>query len=196
VLKKYDIRRPYILSVGRLIERKGFDRLIEAFGQLEQTEFGNMQLVIAGDGPQLAALQNVVEKELIDSSVLFLPEVPHVDLPKLYAGATVFALTPREINGDIEGFGLVYLEAAAQGTPAVATRTGGVSEAVIDGGTGIVVEPENISAVKQALSKLLKDQAFREKLGEAAKRRAEREFNWTERIKVIEIALRKIGEKA
>lgn len=191
-LKKYDIRRPYVISVGRLIERKGFDVLIEAFGQLDQTEFGNTKLVIVGDGPMLAPLQDAVEKELIDSSVLFLPDVPDDDLPALYAGASLFAMTPRDLNGDIEGFGLVYMEAAAQGTPAVATRTGGVPEAVIDGGTGIIVEPENADAIKKAMGKLLKDKALRDKMGATAKRRAAEEFNWQERIKVIDGALRRI----
>lgn len=196
VLKKYEIRRPYVISVGRLIARKGFDVLVEAFAGLDQTQFGNQQLVIVGDGPQLAALQNGVESELIDSSVLFLPEVPNEDLPALYAGATLFAMTPRDLAGDIEGFGLVYLEAAAQGTPAVGTKTGGVPEAVIDGGTGILVEPEDAGAVKNAMAKIILDKKFREKLGEAAKNRARQEFNWTERIKVIEKAIQRMTKKA
>src|SRR3989338_2737866 len=195
VLKKYEIRRPYVISVGRLIARKGFDVLIEAFAKLDQTQFGNQQLVIVGDGPQLAALQNGVESELIDLSVLFLPEVPNEDLPALYAGAMVFAMTPRELAGDIEGFGLVYLEAAAQGTPAVGTKTGGVPEAVVDGGTGILVEPEDAGAVKNAMAKIILDKKFREKLGEAAKSRARQKFAWGERILVIEKGIQRMAKK-
>jgi phosphatidylinositol alpha-1,6-mannosyltransferase len=194
VLKKYEIRRPYIISVGRLIERKGFDVLIESFAKLDQTQFGNAQLVIVGDGPQLAELQNSVERELIDSSVLFLPEVPNEDLPALYAGAMLFAMTPRDLAGDIEGFGLVYLEAAAQGTPAVGTRTGGVPEAVIDGGTGILVEPEEIGAIKTAMAKIIMDNKFRAKLSVAAKNRVIQEFSWSERIKVIEKGIQGMAE--
>lgn len=194
-LKKYEIKRPYVISVGRLIARKGFDVLIEAFAKLDQTQFGNQQLVIVGDGPQLATLQNGVESELIDSSVLFLPEVPNKDLPALYAGASLFAMTPRDLDGDIEGFGMVYLEAAAQGTPAVGTKTGGVTEAVIDGGTGILVEPEDAGAVKHAMAKIILDKKFREKLGEAARNRARKEFNWMERIGVIEQGIQAMTKK-
>ncbi|OGY36167.1 MAG: hypothetical protein A3I08_04945 [Candidatus Andersenbacteria bacterium RIFCSPLOWO2_02_FULL_46_11] len=170
--------------------------MIEAFAKLDQTQFGNQQLVIVGDGPQLAALQNGVESELIDLSVLFLPEVPNEDLPALYAGAMVFAMTPRELAGDIEGFGLVYLEAAAQGTPAVGTKTGGVPEAVVDGGTGILVEPEDAGAVKNAMAKIILDKKFREKLGEAAKSRARQKFAWGERILVIEKGIQRMAKKA
>lgn len=196
VLRKYEIRRPYVISVGRLIARKGFDVLIEAFAGLDQTQFGNQQLVVVGDGPQLATLQNGVESELIDSSVLFLPEVPNEDLPALYAGATLFAMTPRDLAGDIEGFGLVYLEAAAQGTPAVGTKTGGVPEAVIDGGTGILVEPEDVGAVRNAMAKIILDKKFRERLGEAAMRRARKKFAWSERILVIEKGIQRMTQKA
>ena len=189
VLKKYDIRRPYVIGVGRLIERKGWDELIAAFARLDQTEFGNTSLVIVGDGPQLSALQKAVERELIDPAVLFLPEVPNADLPALYAGAVLFALTPKPLGDDIEGFGIVYLEAAAQGVPAVATRTGGIPEAVIDGGTGIIVESGETQAIEKAMAKILRDKNFREKLGRAAQERAREKFTWEERIKVIEQAI-------
>ena len=193
-LKKYDIRRPYVLSVGRLIERKGFKELIGAFGKIDQTRFGDTQLVVVGDGPLLDELQAAVEGELMDASVLFLPEVPDEDLPALYAGSKLFALTPKEMDGDIEGFGIVYLEAAAQGIPSIGTNTGGVPEAVIDRGTGIIVEAGNIKAITKALEKILGDDEFNIKLGKEARRRAGEEFSWNKRGQVIEEAIKSIKE--
>jgi len=192
VLKKYEIKRPYIISVGRLVERKGFSDLIEAVGKIDQTKFGDTQLVIVGDGPLLDTLQAQVEGELMDSSVLLLPDVPDTDLPVLYAGAKLFALTPKEVGGDIEGFGIVYLEAAAQGVPAVGTKTGGVPEAVIDGGSGILVEPGNVEAITRALERILGDKSFNVKLGDGARRRTFEEFSWSVRGQIIENELSEI----
>jgi phosphatidylinositol alpha-1,6-mannosyltransferase len=185
VLDKYEVTQPYVVSVGRLIERKGFDLLIEAFSRIDQTKFGNTKLVIVGDGPLLDGLQDDVEGELLDTSVIFLPDVPDEELRALYAGAHLFALTPKQQESDIEGFGIVYLEAAAQRVPSIATNTGGVPEAVVDGGTGIVVESENVDAICKAMERILSDNEFRNKLGERGKQRVWEQFRWEERIKPI-----------
>lgn len=189
ILEKYELSQPYIISVGRLIKRKGFDLVIEAFSQIDQTKFGDTKLVIVGDGPELDKLQGDVEGELLDTSVLFLPDVPNKDLRALYAGAHLFVLAPREIVNDIEGFGIVYLEAAAQGVPCIGTKTGGVPEAVVDGGTGIVVKSENVDAICKAMERILADNEFRDALGERGRQRVLKEFSWDTRIKVIEDAI-------
>jgi phosphatidyl-myo-inositol dimannoside synthase len=191
VLKKYELTQPYIISVGRLIERKGFDLVIDAFGQIDQTKVRDTKLVIVGDGPQLDQLQSHVEASLLDNSVLFLPDVPDEDLRALYAGAYLFALTPRELTNDIEGFGIVYLEAAAQGVPCIGTDTGGVPEAIVNGGTGIIVEPENVDAICAAMERILSDNKFRNRLGDQGKLRAKEEFNWNTRIAIISDSISK-----
>jgi len=195
VLAKYEIERPYVLSVGRLIARKGFDLLVEAFSKIDQTKHGDKKLVIVGDGPLLDELQASVEAEMIDNSVLFLPDVPDDDLLALYAGAYLFALTPRNVGGDMEGFGIVYLEAAGQGVPSVGTRVGGVPEAVIDGGTGILVEEGNVEGVVKAMERILSDRSFRDELGVRARRRAEEEFNWDNRGEIIREAVKSVRRK-
>ena len=181
----YGISGSYVLAVGRLIERKGFDTLLEAFSKLDQTRFGEYQLVIVGEGPEREGLEALARKLWLDKSVRLVGGVSDAHLRALYAGAAVFALTPREVAGDIEGFGIVYLEAAAQGVPAIATNSGGAAEAVVDGETGLVVVPDSVDEATGALAKLLGDDALRARLGTAARERTRDEFGWRERVEKL-----------
>lgn len=150
ILEKYGIRKPYILTVARLIPRKGIDDLIRAYAKLDQTKFRNVSLVIVGDGPQRTELEKIAAQEYVQPK--FLGIVSDEDLPALYANARLFALTPKEVAGDIEGFGIVYLEAAAAGLPIVATRTGGVPEAMLAIAANTLVKPGDISGIAQTLT--------------------------------------------
>jgi phosphatidylinositol alpha-1,6-mannosyltransferase len=185
VLAHYQVQQPYILSVARLIPRKGLDTLIEGFSQLDQLRFGTYQLVIVGNGPEAAALRELAERSMISPRVKVLTEVSDDDLPALYRGADVFALTPRVLPGDFEGFGIVYLEAAAQGIPAIATHTGGAGEAVVHKETGLVIQPDAPSAVQEALKHLLDNEGLRRELGAKAKQRAYDQFRWRKRILLV-----------
>lgn len=191
----YGVTSPYILSVGRLIPRKGFETLIEAYSQLDQTTFGAVQLVIVGSGPELERLRACAEQNYVSSSVTFLTNVPDAHLPALYAGAELFALTPNETATDMEGFGIVYGEAAAQDIPAIATDTGGAKEAVIQGTTGLVVPPSDVRALTQALTKLLTDPTLRQHLGHAAKQHAEQEFRWARAGEKIQTVIANLQSK-
>lgn len=192
VLKKYYIKQPYILSVGRLISRKGFRTLVGAFAALDQVRFAPVHLVIAGDGPERAALAAQASREMIETSVHVLTGVTDEELAALYAGAAVFALAPRELPNDFEGFGIVYLEAAAHSVPAVATATGGAQEAVIHEQTGLLVPPDDVAALSDALARLLDDEALGSRLGTAARERVHREFLWPERAEQFRAELARI----
>jgi len=194
VREKYDIAERYILAVGRLIARKGFDILLSAFAALDQTKFGDVQLVIAGDGPEYDALDRQAENEMVATSVHLITDASDEDLAALYAGAQVFALTPRNLPGDFEGFGIVYLEAAARGVPQAGTRTGGVPEAVVDHETGLLAPPDDTAAVGDALARILSATALRERLGKAARTRAENEFLWEQRVVPLLRALGKLAD--
>lgn len=185
VLQRYNLTQPYVFTMCRLISRKGVDVLIEGFAKLDQMKFRSYQLVIGGDGPERQHLAEVAERNFVNTSVRFIGRVPDEDLPALYKGASVFALTPREDGSDIEGFGIVYMEAAASGTPAVGTLTGGVPEAVLGEQTGVLVSPDSPAAVADALARLLGDGELRRKLGEAARQRAWNEFRWSKRILLV-----------
>ncbi len=184
VLKKYNITKPYVLSVARLVERKGIDDLIHAFTNLAQTD---TQLVIAGDGPERTSLEKIA-----GDNIVFLGKVSDEELHALYANATIFALTPKELPGDYEGFGIVYIEAAFFGVPVIGTRTGGVPEAIQENVTGLIAEPGNIPSIQDALHKLLKDPTIAKQYGQAGKERVIKEFTWNTGIVKLNSLLERI----
>lgn len=194
VLGGYRITPPYVLCVARLIERKGIDGLIEAFSQLDQTKFGDYQLIVVGEGPERGQLEQLIEKLWMNKSVQLVGEVPTDRLHALYQKADVFALTPRVLRNDFEGFGIVYLEAAAAGLPVIGTKTGGVVEAVAHDQTGLLVEPDSIEKVQRALESLLGNSELREKLGQRGRRRAYAQFRWHTRIGAVQQMLREVTQ--
>lgn len=165
----------YILSVGAIKERKGQDVLLEAFCRIAD-EYADIELVIAGpvhSEQYRAELDDIVARCDLEDRVQFLGNVADRDrIASLYRDCTLFALTPRVVNDNFEGFGLVYLEAAAYGKPSVATRSGGVPTAVKDGETGILAPEDDIEGVAAALRSLL-DEDRKKRFGENARERAE-----------------------
>ncbi len=163
-----DAGRPLVLGLSRLVPRKGFDVVLDAVAGLP-----DVQLAIAGAGRDRARLERRAR-----ANTTFLGRVPDADLPALYACADVFAMCCRErwAGLEAEGFGIVFLEAAACGVPSVAGRSGGAHEAVVDGETGFVVPPRDVSAVRAKLHALVNDPGLRLRMGTAARRRAVEEF--------------------
>ncbi|OGY37044.1 MAG: hypothetical protein A3E36_00435 [Candidatus Andersenbacteria bacterium RIFCSPHIGHO2_12_FULL_45_11b] len=185
VLKKYAITQPYILSVARLVRRKGIDDLIEAVAQLRiARQDGGPALVLVGDGPERKNLENLAAQSHVPA--IFLGTIPDADVHALYSRAKLFALTPKELPGDYEGFGIVYLEAGFFGLPVIATRTGGVPEAVIDNETGILAEPGNSASIAHALTTLLDNPELATHYGEAGKQRVLKQFQWSALISSLE----------
>ncbi len=164
-----DPDRPLVLGVSRLVPRKGFDIVIEAV-----SEIPGAQLAIAGGGRDRKRLERRAR-----GRAQFLGRVPDADLPELYACADVFAMCCRDRwrGLEAEGFGIVFVEAAACGVPAVAGRSGGSHEAVADGETGYVVAPRDVEAVRASIRRLLADDDLRVRMGAAARRRALEEFS-------------------
>jgi len=165
---------PVVLGVSRLVPRKGFDVLIDAVARLDQP----VHLALAGSGRDRARLARRAGKAGLGDRFHLLGRVPDEDLAAVYGAADVFAMCCRERWGGLEaeGFGIVFLEAAACGLPAVAGRSGGAGEAVEDGVTGFVVDPLDAGAVAGALTRLLEDPALRASMGIAARTRAETSF--------------------
>ncbi len=169
---------PLVVSVSRLVPRKGMDVLIRAAAGL-MTSFPDLTIAIGGVGRDSARL-----KRLIDSTgapVRLLGRVEDLALPELYATADVFVMACRDRWHGLEqeGFGIVFLEAAACGVPQVAGRSGGAAEAVVDGDTGIVVDdPEDPGEVAIAIRTLLSEPGLRVRMGEASRRRAVESFDY------------------
>jgi len=165
-----------VVGVSRLVPRKGFDVLIRAAAQLAPSR-PDLTVAIAGGGRDEGRLRRLAGE--LRAPVHFCGRVPDEDLPDLYAVGDVFAMLCRNRWAGLEqeGFGIVFLEAAAAGVPAVAGESGGAAEAVADGETGLVVDPPtSVEATAAALADLLDDEERRRAMGEAARRRVEKEF--------------------
>jgi phosphatidylinositol alpha-1,6-mannosyltransferase len=138
------------------------------------------ELTVIGDGDDRARLERRAERLGVASRVRFRGRVSDAELRDAYAQARVFALPGRARLGahaEGEGFGLVFLEAAAAGLPSVAGRAGGAVEAVEDGVTGILVDPNSPQAVARAIVSILREPDLARSMGEAGRRRVEREFS-------------------
>jgi len=171
--------RPVVVCVSRLVPRKGQDVLIRALADVRR-RVPDATLLLAGEGPSRSALQVLASAQAPPASVVFAGEVPSEDLPGVYAAGDVFAMPCRSRYGglEVEGLGIVFLEAAACGKPVVAGRSGGASEAVCDGETGLVVEGTEPKAVALAVSRLLGDPAEAARMGAAGRARIEAQFTW------------------
>ncbi len=168
-----------LLSVGRLEQRKGLDVAIRAVAELHQRH-PNVRYLIGGRGPERPHLQHLARELGMDKIVHFLDKVPPDELPDLYRKAHVFVLPLREEHeaDTIEGFGMVFLEAAATAVPSVAGRMGGAVEAIRDGETGILVPPGDVASIVETVDHLIHDETLRRRLGRNGRRWVEEEMNW------------------
>lgn len=167
-----------VLGLSRLVPRKGFDSLIVAVTRLAHSR-RDLVLAVAGTGRDRARLERLARQA--GAPVRFLGEVPDDRLAPLYACADVFAMPCRSRWAGLEqeGFGIVFLEAAACGVAQVAGASGGSAEAVADGETGFVVgRPDDPGEVAAALARLLDDEPRRHEMGDAARRRAAERFGY------------------
>jgi len=167
-----------VLGLSRLVPRKGFDVLLRAATRVNSLR-PDLTVAIAGSGRDRRRLELVAAKA--NASVRFLGRVADESLPRLYGCADVFAMVCRNrwLGLEQEGFGIVFLEAAAAGVPQLAGASGGSDEAVVDGETGFVVrDPRNPDEVARALLALFADAERRRHMGVAARQRAQREFSY------------------
>ena len=176
---------PLVLTISRLVPRKGVDTAIEAVSRLVGRNPG-VCLAIAGSGRDRARLERRAARSRAD--VRFLGRVPDEDLPALYGCADVFVMLCRDRWGGLEqeGFGIVFLEAAAAGIPAVAGASGGAAEAVEHGSTGTIVDPpDDPDKAARALSAMLDDELKRQIMGQAARERAVDQFSYDRLVGVL-----------
>lgn len=167
-----------IVGISRLVPRKGFDTAIRAVARL-RSHHPDLVLAIAGAGRDEDRLRRLATE--LDAPVHLLGRVPHDDLPRLYGCGDVFTMLCRNRWGGLEqeGFGIVFIEAAACGVPQVAGNSGGASEAVADGETGFVVDdPNDVQAAVDAFSTLLTDDDLRHEMGRRSRERVENDFSY------------------
>jgi len=179
-----------LLSIGRLVKRKGFDMVLRALSELPETEINNLVYFIAGVGADEQYLRLLVPDKL-KKQIIFLGQITDEEKWVWLKRCDLFIMPSREIDGDFEGFGIVYLEANLSGKPVIAGESGGVGDAVIDGYNGLLVNPEDIFSIKGAIVRLMNDPALRNKLGEQGRVRAINEFNWEKQVSKLINAIRK-----
>jgi len=169
--------RPFLFSLGLLRRRKGIDLAIAALAALRDRH-PDLLLVVAGDGPEGPALRALAQRLQVADRVIFTGEIDEATKAALFAECQVFVLPTRDEPGDVEGFGIVFLEAALHGKPVVGGNTGGVPDAVADGVTGLLVDTHDATALTAALARLLSDPALQATLGHNGRERARTEFRW------------------
>jgi phosphatidylinositol alpha-1,6-mannosyltransferase len=167
-----------VFSVGRLSRRKGFDQVIRAIADL-RAENLPVRYVIAGIGDDMQYLDGLIREHSLEGVVHMLGAVDAHDLARWMNACQVFAMPNRNINGDNEGFGMVFIEAAACGKPSLAGDAGGTAAAVVNEVTGLRVDGTSREEVTAALRRLLTEPDWAARLGEAAWSRATREFSWS-----------------
>ncbi len=178
-----------VVGISRLVPRKGFDVLVEAAALLAPAH-PDLVVAIAGTGRQAPALSRSIARR--GAPVRLLGAVDHASLPLLAGAADVFAVPCRNRWGGLEqeGFGIVFLEAAAVGIPAVAGRSGGTAEAVVHAETGLVVDrPHDPPAVAAALALLLDDGELSRRMGRRARERAALEFGYDALASRLQVSL-------
>jgi phosphatidyl-myo-inositol dimannoside synthase len=171
--------RPVVVCVSRLVPRKGQDMLIQALPSIRQRVPGTA-LVIVGGGPYLDKLRRLAHGFGVAEHVIFTEGVPGEELPAHHAMADVFAMPCRTRGSglDVEGLGIVYLEASASGVPVVAGRSGGAPESVRDGETGLVVDGWDVGAIAAAVGDLLADPARAATMGAAGREWVVENWQW------------------
>jgi len=171
LIKKYRLEdRRVIVSVGRLVHRKGQDKLIESLPKILQS-FPGAVLLLVGEGPIKQMLKNTAKQLGVTNQVIFAGRVQHIDLPDYICLGEVFAMPVRSrfAGLEVEGLGIVYLEASACGLPVIVGNSGGATDAVIDGVTGLLVNGSDTDQIADAVCKLLTDQSRAKAMGLAGR---------------------------
>jgi phosphatidylinositol alpha-1,6-mannosyltransferase len=169
-----------VVCVSRLVARKGQDTLIRALPAIRR-RVPDAALLLVGGGSYQSSLQRLAHRTGVERDVVFTGSVPWAQLPAYYAAGDVFAMPcrTRYAGLDVEGLGVVFLEAAATGLPVVAGNSGGAGDAVRDGETGVIVDGESVDAVADAVSELLSDPARAQAMGAAGRTWVEQNWQWS-----------------
>ena len=182
--------RAVVLTLGRLERRKGHDLLAQALPLIRE-KIPHVLWLVVGDGPERGRLEQTIAALQLADHARLLGRRSDAEVSALLARAELFAMPSRRIGPDIEAFGIVYLEAARFGVPSVGGRSGGVADAVRDGVTGLLCDPEDPDDIAAKVVALLDDPARRAEMGRAARENAERQ-TWDEFARHLDQELSRI----
>lgn len=183
--------RPVVLTVGRLQKRKGHDQLILALREIRR-QVPDVLYAIVGDGEERKAHDELVAREGLRDHVQFLAEIGDERLVQCYQQCDVFVLPNRQVGRDIEGFGMVLLEAQACGKPVIAGASGGTAETMRVGETGWIMNCDGPETLSRAVAELLLDRGLRGRMGEAGREWVVDNFDWEPLAEQAESVFRSI----
>jgi phosphatidylinositol alpha-1,6-mannosyltransferase len=183
--KRYQLESATVfLTVARLVKRKGVDTVLRALAEARKIN-PNLAYVIIGQGEEADNLRHLISDLKLEACVKLLTRIDDVEKTHWLQLCDVFVMVSRDLDGDYEGFGIVYLEAGLAGKPVIAGNSGGVADAVIDDETGIMIEPDNLQALTDVILELAEFEGLRRRLGDAGRLRAINNFNWNNQAKKI-----------
>lgn len=171
LIEKYRLQdRRVIVCVGRLVHRKGQDKLIEAMPQVLK-QFPDAVLLLVGEGPIKSMLEKLIRHHGLEHKVIFTGRVQFADLPKYIQLGEIFAMPSRDrfFGLEVEGLGIVYLEASACGVPVIVGKSGGAPDAVVENKTGLIVDGTKPAEIADAVCKLLSDKELAKQMGQSGR---------------------------
>lgn len=169
--------RRIVLTVSRLVSRKGIDMVIRSMVAVRERHPDALYVVI-GQGPHQPVLEALVESLGLQGHVRFMGGIPYRELPLMYSSSELFVMTPYSRIPDVEGFGLVYLEANACGVPVIGSRSGGIPDAIEHGVSGFLIEEADQLALTERILELLGNETLRRTMGDVALKRVNAQFQW------------------
>jgi phosphatidylinositol alpha-1,6-mannosyltransferase len=185
----------WLVTVARMVEYKGIDSAIRIVAELAAI-IPDLQYAVVGRGGHHDVLRDLATGLGIGDRVHFLTDVGDDELAAAYSMGTAYVGLTRETPSDVEGFGISFVEAAACGLPVIATRTGGIRDAVGDGETGLLFDPADLAGATAALGQLLRDPSQARRMGLAGRQRVERHLNWDRVVRDMQRIAEEAGRRA
>ena len=180
LIEKYKLQnRRVIVSVGRLVHRKGQDKLIEAMPEILK-KYPDAVLLLVGQGPIKSMLDKLIRHHGLENHVIFTGRIQFADLPKYIQLGEIFAMPSRDrfFGLEVEGLGIVYLEASACGVPVIVGKSGGAPDAVIENKTGLTVDGTSSKEIAEAVCKLLSDKKLAKQMGDEGRKWVVENWRW------------------
>ena len=172
---------PIITTLARVEKRKGHKFVINAISELK-SKFPNMLYLVAGKGPYLDEIKKYVRMLNLEKNVIFLGWITEPEKSLVLQSSDIFIMTPSQVGESIEGFGMVFIDAAFHGIASIGTLSGGISDAIIDNKTGLLCKEGNQASITKNIDKLLSNKELRISLGRNGRERARSEYSWNAKI--------------
>jgi phosphatidyl-myo-inositol dimannoside synthase len=194
IARQYDLgNSPVIVTVGRLVKKKGHETVLRSLPAVLK-HITDAKYLVVGGGPEEPRLKRLVEELGIGQAVRFTGDIPHHTLPDFYRAGDVFCMVnQQDASGDIESFGMVFIEANACGKPVIGGRSGGTTESIVDGQTGFLCNPGDNASLSEMLLLLLLNQGLRQRMGSAGLERVRNDFDWDSRARQLVEVHRRIA---